>query len=171
MTVRIETRFLTPEEKEDELRRFRELRATPEAYRTAHPDAAGGEGYLDPEILPLCDALNEIPGLVTVQSCCGHRYMAPTELEPGWVIHPGILWLRMSEDLARSFEAEVGRLLSSEMIHRVSKLYAYEGGRRPHEVVEVLFSGYESVWEPGFMLDSSRQHLTAFFRSLVVARI
>lgn len=27
---------------------------------------------LDPEVLLLCQAINELPGLMTVGSCCGH---------------------------------------------------------------------------------------------------
>ena len=28
--------------------------------------------YMDPECIPLCDAINRIPGLSTTSSCCGH---------------------------------------------------------------------------------------------------
>lgn len=28
--------------------------------------------YMDPQCIPLCDAINSIPGLKTVDSCCGH---------------------------------------------------------------------------------------------------
>lgn len=27
---------------------------------------------MDPECVPLCDALNALPGIVTTESCCGH---------------------------------------------------------------------------------------------------
>lgn len=29
-------------------------------------------GVMDDECIPLCDAINSIPGLRTVESCCGH---------------------------------------------------------------------------------------------------
>jgi hypothetical protein len=29
-------------------------------------------GRIDPECLALCDAINEIPGIETRESCCGH---------------------------------------------------------------------------------------------------
>ena len=35
------------------------------------------EGIMDPEILALCDALNCIPGVRTIESCSGHLRTAP----------------------------------------------------------------------------------------------
>ena len=29
-------------------------------------------GTMDPEVMALCDALNQLPGIETTQSCCGH---------------------------------------------------------------------------------------------------
>jgi hypothetical protein len=31
---------------------------------------------LDPEVVSLCGALNKIPGIETIASCCGHGYAA-----------------------------------------------------------------------------------------------
>ena len=31
------------------------------------------DGQMDPEVVPLCDALNSIPRIRTFSSCCGHR--------------------------------------------------------------------------------------------------
>ena len=28
--------------------------------------------YMDEECIPICDALNELPGVTTFESCCGH---------------------------------------------------------------------------------------------------
>ena len=28
--------------------------------------------FMDPECIPICDALNRIPGIRTLESCCGH---------------------------------------------------------------------------------------------------
>jgi hypothetical protein len=28
--------------------------------------------YMDKECIPICDALNELPGVTTFESCCGH---------------------------------------------------------------------------------------------------
>ena len=28
---------------------------------------------IDQECIPLCDALNSLPGISTISSCCGHR--------------------------------------------------------------------------------------------------
>lgn len=30
------------------------------------------DGTLDPEVLALCEALNDLPGIRTTESCCGH---------------------------------------------------------------------------------------------------
>lgn len=30
------------------------------------------EGRMDPECVAICDAINRIPGLYTIESCCGH---------------------------------------------------------------------------------------------------
>lgn len=30
------------------------------------------DGNMDPECIPLCDAINRIPGVRTTESCCGH---------------------------------------------------------------------------------------------------
>ena len=30
------------------------------------------DGYMDKECVELCDALNDIPGIETTESCCGH---------------------------------------------------------------------------------------------------
>lgn len=32
----------------------------------------GNKQDWDPEVVPLCDALNSIPGIQTLESCCGH---------------------------------------------------------------------------------------------------
>jgi tRNA(Phe) wybutosine-synthesizing methylase Tyw3 len=31
------------------------------------------DSFMDPECVELCDALNEIPGITTEASCCGHE--------------------------------------------------------------------------------------------------
>ena len=31
------------------------------------------EGKMDVECIPLCDALNKLPGISTIDSCCGHH--------------------------------------------------------------------------------------------------
>jgi len=30
------------------------------------------EGRMDPECVRICDAINALPGLTTIDSCCGH---------------------------------------------------------------------------------------------------
>lgn len=126
-------RFLEKEEKQAELDRFNTWRTDPNAYRGAR---GGGYGYIDQEILPLCDALNALPGVLTMQSCCGHG--------DGEYIHYGQLWLRLSEYVAGQFERKVGGLLASPYVRHVQKLYSYQSQKAPHEIVDIQFYGYES---------------------------
>jgi hypothetical protein len=46
---------------------YQKIRATPQ-WGTLH-DAPG---WADKEVIPLVDALNNMKGIVTVESCCGH---------------------------------------------------------------------------------------------------
>lgn len=47
---------------------------THESLRVSKGKMEYNESYkkMDPEIIPLCDVINSISGLVTVGSCCGH---------------------------------------------------------------------------------------------------
>jgi hypothetical protein len=45
------------------------------AAKAAAPSASANQAYpatMDPECIPLCDALNALPGIRTTESCCGH---------------------------------------------------------------------------------------------------
>ena len=54
----------------------------------------GGNGWTDPEIVPLVDALNSLPGIVTLQSCAGHAG------------YRGHLWIWCDATMARRLEAQ-----------------------------------------------------------------
>lgn len=60
-----------------------------------------GRGYygrrMDPEVVKLCDALNSLPSVKTVESCCGHGE------------RPFAIWLRIDSSVALRF---LGRCLS-----------------------------------------------------------
>lgn len=132
-------RHLTAPEKTRKVADFAAYRSDPGNYRTVHPEAKGGEGWIDPEVLALVDALNALEGVCTVQSCCGHRWPIPGDPDGAERVHRGQLWLRLSEGVSRRFEERVGELLAHDVILRVSKLYAYEGMTEPHEVHDLLF--------------------------------
>lgn len=136
-----EERWLTSAEKLREVESFADYRRDPQHFRTAHPDAHGGEGYIDPEVLPLVDALNEIEGVCTVQSCCGHRWPIPGDPHGSESFHPGQLWLRLSEHVSRGADEHMAELLAQKpTIQHVRKLYSYQGMSEPHEVLDVMFA-------------------------------
>ena len=128
------SRYLTPMEKADILRKWKQQR------ETARPDGdPGGHGCPDPEVFRLCKTLNGIDGLCTIQSCCGHKTQAADG--SGEHLYPGCLWLRLDERMTRRFKERVMELgSSSPPIESVNTFYMLGTG---HEVVEILFHGME----------------------------
>ena len=116
------------------------------------PGAKGGLGYVDPDIVSLCDALNRLPGVYTLQSCTGHS----TKDSDG-PIYPGTLWLRLNQRMTHRFEEQVHRLAAEPVIDRVGKIY-WEDGK---ETVTINFKGNET----GLLAESSFVMLD-FFRAL-----
>lgn len=116
---------------------------------------SGGRGYTDPEIIPLCDALNETEGVVTLQSCCGHAYAN------GRFDH-GNLWLWLSPSMAFEFYRFVHRLTAHQHpngpIRDVSILWGRNGQQ---EIVSISFDGANEG-----KLEQSADIILAFFRSL-----
>ena len=106
-----------------------------ERKRTLIARAKGGLGYVDPDIVPLCDALNRLPGVCTLQSCAGH-----SAKDSDGLIYPGELWLRLSPEIMCRFEAVAQQLAAKTLIDRVGKIY-WEDGK---ETVTVAFKGNES---------------------------
>lgn len=54
---------------EQELARYRAPRVKkPVVYESE------GDDIMDPQCIPICDALNLLPGIETISSCCGHGY-------------------------------------------------------------------------------------------------
>ena len=47
-----------------------EMEKFEEKLLSMNPD--GYDGLMDPECIPLCNALNTIKGIKTIESCCGH---------------------------------------------------------------------------------------------------
>ena len=113
------------------------------------PGVKGGYGYVDADIVPLCDALNRLPGICTLQSCAGH----PAG-ELGGYVSPGHLWLQLDQRMARRFEEQAHQLAAEPVIERVEKIY-WEDGK---ETVTVHFKGNES----GRLAESSTAILKFF---------
>jgi hypothetical protein len=145
------TRFLTEEEKVHELALFERYKAEPRNWRRENPDAKGGEGFIDHEILPLCDELNQLAGVCTIQSCCGH-------VNKHGYQYPGQLWIRLSAGLSGQFDARVAELLRSDVIQHITKLYSFQDGSAPHEVIDLKFWG-----EPQGRMAEAHAVIAAFF--------
>lgn len=141
-------RYLTVEEKQAILAEWRDRKKL-----LMRPSGMlGGRGFVDPEIVPLCDALNRLDGICTLQSCAGHHCDGIDDH-----VYPGRLWLRLSQHMTHRFEIEVRQLAELPAIDRVGKIYWKDG----KETVTIEFKGIEA----GLLAESSAVILD-FFRKL-----
>lgn len=142
-------RYLTSQEKAHILAEWQKALSSP------YPrDDAGGRGWPDPDVIPLCDALNRLPGVCTVQSCAGHGCA-----EKGYVDSPGQLWLRLDEHASRRFKAEVFGLATAKgLIERVCTLYTEDG----KEITVIEFYGNERD-----LLPKSAKLIVSFFERIL----
>lgn len=143
-------RHLTPEEKEWSLAEWRDL-----IESSVPPEGVelGGRGFPDPDIIPWCEALNEIPGVCTIQSCQGHG-----SAEDGSVISSGTLWLRLDQAMSEAFRLHAFALAAdTRHIEQVSTLYAAWG----QEVVSIAFAGNERN-----LLAPSMRRILEFFQAM-----
>lgn len=123
------SRYLTPQEKErvlsereDNLRRWGE-RGGPEG---------GDLGYPDPAVIPICEEINRVPGIVTIQSCAGHR-------KAHGYLTAGHLWLRLDRENSGRFDARAFDLARHPLIESVKRVYAAWG----QEIATIAFAGNE----------------------------
>lgn len=92
-----------------------------------------GRGWPDPEIIPLCDALNALPGVCTLQSCAGHA--AGSRHRPNGEF--GLLWLWLDEGTSQELDRFGNVLARLPGIETVSKRYADWG----QEITAIEFDG------------------------------
>jgi hypothetical protein len=113
--------------------------------------AAGGDrvGCPDPAIYPLCDRLNAIPDVCTLQSCAGH-------IRNGYY-ESGHLWLWLSQSLSRRFDRTALALAKRQGIDRVERIYTGWG----QEITSLTFAGEERG-----LLAASSTVIAEFFESL-----
>lgn len=144
------SRYLTLEEKVTILYwwELAKLRKLPERQDI------GGRGYPDPEIFSLCDRLNEISGVCTLQSCAGHD----AEHSDGG-IYPANLWIKLSDSMAEMFEIKVSRFqrYMHPWVARVGKHWQPDG----EEIVEITFVRHD---HPSFMTVCNA--LVEFFKDM-----
>lgn len=112
-------------------------------------NSLGRHGSPDLEIIPLCDALNALPGVCTLQSCAGHK--------EGSRFICGHLWLVLDESTSHAFEQRAFELAYHENIEWLSKVYSSWG----QEVVCIEFLGNERG-----LLQASMEIILRFFESL-----
>lgn len=137
-------RHLTREAKRRELEHYASLRAQ------SHVAQPGEHGHLDPDIIPLCDKLNTLPGVCTLQSCAGHV------LDDGY-LRSGHLWLWLDKATAERFDQQAWTLVGAPTIERVARLYLESG----QEITCMEFAGNEKG-----LLRVSGEAILAFFDSL-----
>jgi hypothetical protein len=120
-------RYLTPAHKAAVLAEWAKRKSTPRPQ-----DARGGHGYPDPGIFDLCDRLNAIDGVCTLQSCAGH-----SEAESDGGLYPANLWLWLAADQARGFERAASQFQVAmwPTVDRLAKHWQPDG----QEVVEISF--------------------------------
>lgn len=101
--------------------------------------AAGerGVGSFDWPMLPWLAALNALPGVCTIQSCCGHRRRTTA-----FVPHDGHVWLRLSRPVAVAVQKMIGALLDQERIEDVAVRYLRDRERHL-PILAVSFQGLD----------------------------
>jgi len=113
----------------------------------------------DKDIIPLCDALNELEGVCTIQSCSGH--FGITNPDSSHYIQKAHLWLRLDKETALKFYEHVFELADNKLIEVVEILFHPKdvwGG----VIVSIIFEGNNS----GKLLASS-DVILPFFSELV----
>lgn len=124
------SRYLSPAEKAVNLAEWERAKRQPRP-----PGDLGELGWPDPDIIPLCDALNEFPGVCTVQSCAGHGSALA-----GYVQSSGHLWLRLNDRVSAAFDRSVFHLSArTDLIERVWRIYSEDG----KEITCIAFAGNE----------------------------
>lgn len=144
-------RYLIVSEKQKILADWEETKKRP----IPNGDLAG-KGFVDLDIVPWCDKLNEIEGLCTLQSCAGHGKRIPNgELH---VKSKGILWIWLSKSMNETFYENVfDSLAKHKCMERVRILFSDWG----QEIIELSFKGNECNY-----LDKSMNVIVCFFKEL-----
>lgn len=137
-------RYLTEQEKQ------REMEMLEERCRWT---LCGRSDGVDIEMIPFLWELNELDGVMSLQSCIGHE----VEGEDGVVYYnDGYLWVKLSEKLARRFYQRAFKLARRKGVERVYTLYSNWG----EEIVVVVFNRR--------MNDRVLDEVLSFFESLVL---
>ena len=121
----------------------------------------GKQGSLaDKDIIPLCDALNELRGVCTIQSCSGHPNIA--NLDGSHYVQKAHLWLRLDEENSKKFYEQAFKLADNKLIEVVEILFHPKdewGG----EIVSIIFEGNNSG-----KLSATSKTIISFFSELII---
>jgi hypothetical protein len=120
------------------------------------PAVTGGLGYPDPEVFDICDRLNRIAGIVTLQSCSGHRQSVVDDVS----LWSGQLWIGMTAWIRDRYVALAPGLAALPMIERVGLLFHHE----VTDVADITFAGLNVSAEA---LTESAGVIVGFFEHLV----
>ena len=116
------------------------LTETEKERKLAELSQAASRGEVDEAISPLLKLINSRPGMVTVQSCSGHRGTFDGE---AWRnVSDGHVWIRMTENVSSAFERVAHSLCAEASIIQVALVwgrYDSPDGNRP--LWEVVFGG------------------------------
>lgn len=128
-------RMLNPTIKEYEMRKWRESVAEFEEgkARGEITGDTGGLGYPDPDVYALVDSLNRLDGIVTMQSCSGHRH----EGEGSESMWSGQLWIAMCHPVWSRYVNHVDDMLEFPDIERASLLFL----KGEMDVADIIFQG------------------------------
>lgn len=140
-------KYLTLLEKKKELGFLRE------EYRraTLKPD-----GYMDLELIPYLERINACDGVMTLQSCTGHKKSKERD-----ATFDGHFWMRLSQEKMKVFNKKVAILVESEFINQVSIMYSYYRETEIRKIVSIAYRGHESD-----MFYQSIEFITQFFEGL-----
>jgi hypothetical protein len=104
------------------------------AWRTSRSEWDGverpGRGFPDPGVLSLVDALNNLDGACTLQSCAGH------ESSPDEGGSDGRLWLWLDERRSEAFRRAASDLARHAAVWSTAIIWGRDGRR---EIVEIVF--------------------------------
>ncbi len=123
-----QAKFLTPAQKAHTLAAWKKKLADLPADFPA--EGLPGMGWPDPPMAYWCDLINMLPGVVTDQSCTGHRFAADH-------LTDGELWLLLDRRAASRWERWAPRLALYSWITSVGRRYSEYGP----DVFTVTFLG------------------------------
>lgn len=135
------SRFLTKKEKKKELAELEKL------YPWANDLHNNG---LDIKMIPFLKELNTINGLVTTQSCQGHKNCT--------YISAAQLWVRLSNTMYQLFFKYLNRLLKCKYIKVVDTNHYQFDERKLSESIDIIMDPYH--------LDEVMKHIVHFFKFL-----